>query len=71
LGLLTDKCFYQLELLVPACNGHWNPHTDPLPNPVGIDCRDNVDDSRDPQDWEHWANLGDNFKIQVVFFLAD
>jgi hypothetical protein len=66
------KCFFELRLLVPACNGHWNVHTDPLPNPVGVDCRDNLSTvGRDPQDWEHWANLGDNFKIQVIGFLTD
>jgi hypothetical protein len=63
----VQKCFYDLTFKVPYCAGHANPNTD-----VGIDDFDSVDcvwansTSTDPQDWEHYADLGDTFKVQVT-----
>jgi hypothetical protein len=70
-GDTNTKCFYGLELKVPACGGHVNRATDPFPEDYGIiRCDENVT-SRDPQDWQHWADLGDNFKVQVINFVCD
>ena len=61
------KCVYELRFTVPACEGHWNPNTDPGTDPTDVACQDNIDEANpgDPQLWEHWADLGDDFKIQV------
>jgi hypothetical protein len=61
------KCFYYLSLDVPACSGHLNPNTDPGTDPRTIRCNEDVGDP-DPQKWDISANLGDDFKIQVVGF---
>jgi hypothetical protein len=63
-----QKCFYTLDFTVPYCNGHMNPNTEPATAPAdvqGVDCVFDNADSSDPQDWEHYADLGDVFKIQV------
>ena len=72
-----EKCFYRLVLTVPACEGHLNPNTDPngadalmVPPPPTdntIPCNENTS-SDDPQEWDISADLGDDFKIQVVAF---
>jgi hypothetical protein len=73
-----EKCFYILVLKAPACDGHVNPNTDPDGKttdtltvidgaPTTIPCHeDTVSD--DPQEWDISADLGDDFKIQVVAF---
>jgi hypothetical protein len=72
-----EKCFYRLVLTVPACEGHLNPNTDPngadalmVPPPPTdntIPCNEDTS-SDDPQEWDISADLGDDFKIQVVAF---
>jgi hypothetical protein len=64
------KCFYHLAFTPPACAGHVNLLTDPLPNPLTIDCHEITDDP-DPQNWDRFAELGDLFKIQVYGFSFD
>ena len=66
---LGQKCFYTIKLLAPPCEGEFNEFTDPLfdpNNPVKtIECHfDRPTD--DPQTWEHLADIGDEFKIQVI-----
>ena len=68
---LGQKCFYTIKLLAPPCAGEFNEFTDPLfdpNNPVKtIECHfDDGGGSGDPQDWEHFADIGDEFKIQVI-----
>ncbi len=70
-GVVDDtvqpKCFYHLAFQPPACEGHFNPYTDPAPAPQTIPCHE-VTDSPDPQDWDRFAEMGDDFKIQVYGF---
>jgi len=72
---LQPKCFYFLVLIPPACEGHFNPFTEPGVAPSTIPCHEVVDEdgtdpnvSDDPQDWDRFAELGDDFKIQVYGF---
>ncbi|MGB6894844.1 MAG: hypothetical protein WBF37_02715 [Dehalococcoidia bacterium] len=78
-GVVDDfvqgKCFYHLAFQPPACEGHFNPFTDPAPAPETVECHEIVDEdgtnpdiSDDPQDWDRFADLGDDFKIQVYDF---
>jgi len=70
-GVVDDevqgKCLYHLAFTPPACEGHMNPQTDPMPHPETIPCHE-MTDSPDPQDWDRFAELGDDFKIQVYGF---
>jgi hypothetical protein len=66
-GVENEKCFYGLVFNVPACAGHLNPNTDPDPDPRVIRCNE-ATTSPDPQLWDISADLGDDFKIQVVGF---
>lgn len=69
---ITDigkKCFYTVKLLAPPCSGEFNAFTDPnsVPGVIvkTVDCHfDRPTD--DPQTWEHFADIGDEFKIQVI-----
>jgi len=70
----TDhKCRYELKLFAPPCEGSLNPFTDPRINFVKstVVChladkdRDGVPSLRNPQDFDEFADLGDDFKIQV------
>ena len=64
---LSRKCIYTIKLLVPPCEGEFNPFTDPNgPSVKTIDCHFDKP-SLDPQTWEHFADIGDDFKVQVVF----
>jgi len=69
-SLAAPKCFYDLIFTPPACAGHWNPITDPLADPTEIDCHE-ITTSDDPQDWDRFAEVGDEFKIQVYDFGID
>jgi hypothetical protein len=71
-GISTSlpKCFYHLVLVPPACEGSFNPFTDPAPAPQTVECHE-ITDSADIQDWDRFVELGDNFKIQVVGFTLD
>ncbi len=63
---LHKKCFYAIKLLAPPCSDSFNAATDPLgPNVKTIDCHFTKPTS-DPQTWEHFADIGDEFKIQVT-----
>ena len=68
-GDLTKKCFYQIKLLAPPCEGEFNEFTDPFFDPNNptktIKCHFDQPTS-DPQTWEHFADIGDDFKIQVI-----
>jgi hypothetical protein len=82
-NVALQKCFYHLAFDVPSCEHHVNPNTDPKTGPDGtpwptIPCRftfqgegnpDGTED--DPQDWEHFADLGDTFKVQVWALVGD
>ena len=66
---LGRKCFYTIKLLAPPCENEFNEFTDPnsIPGQVvqTIPCHfDRPND--DPQSWEHFADIGDEFKIQVI-----
>jgi len=70
----APKCRYELELTTPVCEGSFNPFTDPVQTlPKAIRChladkdRDGNPDLRNPQDFDEFADLGDDFKIQVIF----
>jgi hypothetical protein len=67
---VQPKCFYHLALTPPACEGHFNPYTDPAPAPETIPCHEITTDP-DPQNWDRFAELGDDFKIQVYGFSYD
>ncbi len=73
-GVVDDrvqpKCFYHLVFTPPACEGHFNPQTDPAPAPETVECHEITDDP-DPQNWDRFAELGDDFKIQVYGFSYD
>lgn len=73
-GVVDDftqpKCFYHLAFTPPACEGHFNPQTDPAPAPETVPCHEITDDP-DPQNWDRFAELGDDFKIQVYGFSYD
>lgn len=68
---VQPKCFYHLAYTPPACEGHMNPQTDPRggTSPT-IPCHEMTDDP-DPQEWDRFAELGDDFKIQVYGFSFD
>jgi len=62
------KCLYHLTFTPPACEGHMNADTDPRGgNSPTIPCHEITTD-RDPQNWDRFAELGDEFKIQVYGF---
>ncbi len=62
----SKKCFYAIKLLAPPCSDSFNAATDPRgPNVKTIDCHFTQPTS-DPQTWEHFADIGDEFKIQVT-----
>ncbi len=70
----APKCRYELKLTTPACEGSFNPFTDPVPTlPKAIRChladkdRDGNPDLRNPQDFDEFADLGDDFKVQITF----
>jgi hypothetical protein len=64
---LNKKCFYAIKLLAPPCADSFNPATDPRgPDVKTIECHFDKNGSRDPQDWERYADIGDEFKIQVT-----
>ena len=77
LDKVDHKCRYELKLFVPPCEGSFNEFTDP--HPLGdlvdqiqpIPChladkdRDGIPGLRNPQDFDEFADLGDDFKIQV------
>jgi hypothetical protein len=77
------KCFYQIKLDAPPCIQGFNPWTDPRggnsapedERKTPIDCHTNRDELEkvggDPQDIETFAQLGDEFKIQVTFHSVD
>jgi hypothetical protein len=67
---VTPKCLYHLRFQPPACTGSYNPLTDPLPLSTVVDCNA-VKTDPDPQKWDEWVNLGDNFKIQVYHHSID
>jgi len=67
---VTPKCLYHLRLQPPACEGSYNPLTDPRPSSEVVECNA-VRESPDPQEWDEWVNLGDNFKIQVYHHSID
>ena len=69
------KCRYELKLFAPPCEGSYNRFTDPRPLPSGvtpIKChladkdRDGNPGLRNPQDFDEFADVGDDFKIQVI-----
>lgn len=71
----TPKCRYEIELFAPPCVGGFNPTTDPHPltdekSPIfchlGDKDRDGKVDDVNPQDLDEFADLGDEFKIQVI-----
>ncbi|KKK72564.1 hypothetical protein LCGC14_2902600, partial [marine sediment metagenome] len=68
------KCFYQVKLLAPPCEGEFNEFTDPNFDPNNptktIDCHFDKP-SLDPQTWEHFADIGDDFKIQVIEYYGE
>lgn len=66
----TPKCFYHLAFAPPACEGSYNPATDPLPASKVVACNEKTSD-KDPQKWDVWTDLGDNFKIQVWGYTLD
>ncbi len=78
-GLLnkgTPKCRYEIELFAPPCIGGFNPFTDPHPRTAEkkpVDChladkdRDGNPDLKNPQDFDEFFDIGDDFKIQVTF----
>jgi len=74
LDKVNHKCRYELKFFTPPCIGGFNIHTDPhelaqFKKP--IDChkadkdRDGNPDLKNPQDFDEFADLGDDFKIQV------
>lgn len=68
---VQPKCFYHLAYTPPACEGHMNPQTDPRGgNSPTIPCHE-MTDSPDPQEWDRFAEIGDDFKIQVYGFSFD
>lgn len=67
---VRPKCFYHLAFSPPACEGHVNLLTDPMPHPRTVPCHE-ITTSPDPQDWDRFAEMGDNFKIQVYDFSSD
>lgn len=67
---VRPKCLYHLLFDPPACEGHLNLLTDPFPHPKTVKCHEKVDDP-DPQNWDRFAEMGDNFKIQVYGFTFD
>ena len=74
-----SKCFYQIKLDAPPCIQGFNPWTDPRggnsapedERKTPIDCHTNRSTVTDPQEIETFAQLGDEFKIQVYFHSVD
>jgi hypothetical protein len=72
----TDhKCRYSLKLFAPPCERGFNQWTDPHPlaefkTPIfchmGDKDRDGDPDNVNPQDLDEFADIGDEFKIQVI-----
>ncbi len=63
----NKKCFFDIKLLAPPCADSFNAATDPLgPNVKTVNCHFDKNGSTDPQEWEHFADIGDEFKIQVT-----
>ena len=63
---LNKKCFYTVRILVPPCADSFNAATDPRgPGVKTIDCHF-TQPTDDPQTWEHFADIGDEFKIQIT-----
>jgi hypothetical protein len=63
----NKKCFFDIKLLAPPCADSFNAATDPLgPNVKTVNCHFDKNGSLDPQEWEHFADIGDEFKIQVT-----
>ncbi len=64
----SGKCFYTVKLLAPPCSDSFNPFTDPNgPNVKTIECHFVDNESADPQEWERFADIGDDLKVQVTF----
>ena len=60
------KCFFAIKLLAPPCADSFNAATDPLgPDVQTVNCHF-IKPTSDPQTWEHYADIGDEFKIQVT-----
>ncbi len=68
------KCRYELKFFAPPCIGGFNKFTDPHPltdlkKPIRCHLADKDRDGnpslRNPQDFDEFADLGDDFKIQV------
>ena len=64
---VQKKCFYHLTFTPPACEDSYNPNTDPKPAAGVVACHKNTTDP-DPQKWDVYTDLGDDFKIQVNAF---
>ena len=64
---VQKKCFYHLAFTPPACEGSYNPNTDPAAAPKVVKCHENTTNP-DPQQWDVYTDLGDDFKIQVNGF---
>jgi len=64
---VLHKCFYQIKLRAPVCDDSFNKATDPLPADLikTIKCH-LVRPNDDIQTWERFADIGDEFKIQVT-----
>jgi len=74
LNKASRKCRYELKFEAPPCIGGYNPYTDPsghVPTPIACHKGDLNTDGNvalvDPQDIDEFADLGDEFKIQVFF----
>ncbi len=64
----AKKCFWTFKLNAPPCEQGYNRFTDPDPKATPIFCHTiDTGDPKvgDPQDLETFADLGDDFKIQV------
>ncbi len=73
-GILIDdgdygaKCVYAVKLLAPPCADSFNPFTDPKGGDAEtIDCHFVDNESDDPQEWERFADIGDDLKVQVTY----
>lgn len=69
LGDFSAKCFYTVKLLAPPCRDSYNPFTDPKAQGAAqtVECHLDTNGSDDPQDWERFADIGDDLKVQVTF----
>lgn len=75
LNKAAKKCRYELKFFAPPCETGWNPYTDPHPDTadkIPIECNyvdkdtDGNPEMVDPQDIDEFADLGDEFKIQIT-----